>query len=92
MKVEDEKAWIYVYKQWLFLRDFEAKSEEMDNSEMFNYFTSMILLLSDLCLNRNFFAIHPLSDQYPFPLCFEIANNDYGVQLKHAFTRLITTL
>ena len=47
-------------------------SEENDDGVEFDYFISLVLLLSDLCLGRNFQAIHPLSNIYPFEVCFAI--------------------
>jgi hypothetical protein len=64
----------------------------------------MILLYSDLCLDRNEESISILEKEYSFELCFEIINNgikededdidknDYGLTVRHAFTRLMITL
>jgi len=64
----------------------------------------MILLYSDLCLDRNDEAINILENEYSFELCYEIINNglkddedvhdknDYGLTVRHAFTRLMITL
>ena len=53
----------------------------------------MILLLSYLCLDRNFTAIHPLSDLYPFHLCYKIiSSQDLDLLIRHSFTKLIITL
>ena len=64
----------------------------------------MILLYSDLCLDRNEESIAILEKEYSFDLCFEIINNgikedefeddknDYGLTVRHAFTRLMITL
>ena len=66
----------------------------------------MILLYSDLCLDRNEEAITILEKEYSFDLCYEIINNgrsndfeeddidknNYGLTVRHAFTRLMITL
>ena len=78
--------------KWVDLLDFPKDCEEKGN-ELYEFFCTLICLLSDLCLDRNFLAIEPLSEVYPFPLCFElISNTSYGPELRHAFTKLITTL
>ena len=65
---------------------------------------SIIILLSDLCLNRNKEAIEWLEERYEFECIYEIINNgpevlhedeeriDYGLTVRHAFTRLMITL
>jgi len=42
----------------------------------YNYFAANILLLSDLCLDRNKIAIDKLSDVYTFTICSKIINTD----------------
>jgi len=88
---ESGEVEIHVYEKWMLLSDFEGESEEKAD-ELFEFFYHMILLLSDLCLNRNFTAIHPLSDLFPFELCFKIISGNYMVNLRHAFLRLTITL
>jgi len=39
------------------------------------YFSSIFLLLSDLCLDRNMVAINFLEEEYTFDLCYEIISN-----------------
>jgi len=63
------------------------------NDGVYEFFVALILLLSDLCLDRNFLAINPLSDKYKYELCFAvISSKQFDVTLRYAFTRLITTL
>jgi hypothetical protein len=52
----------------------------------------MIKLLSDLCLDRNFSAIHPLSDFYSFDLCYSVISGDFDLNIRQSFTNLIITL
>jgi len=54
----------------------------------------MVLLLSDLCLERNFTAINKLQKLYTYEQCIYIIRNkkDYDLPLRNAFTRLITHL
>lgn len=81
-----------VNKKWVDLLDFPAECEAKGN-ELYEFFCTLICLLSDLCLDRNFLAIEPLAEMYSYELCYElITNTNYDYQLRHAFTKLITTL
>ena len=83
---------IQVYNDWIDLYAFPEISEEKDGGKLLYYFTSMILLLSDLCLDRNFTAISPLSDLYPYELCNEILCGPYDLATRNSFVRLMTQL
>jgi hypothetical protein len=48
--------------------------------------------MSDLCLDKNFVAITPLSKLYPYQLCYQIVSNKYELSVRNAFTELLTTL
>ena len=79
------------------LEDFKSDSEEKDNGETYNYFISMIYLLSDLCLDRNYRAIEVLKWIYPYKECFKIISDNTSKlkdqwELRTAFTRLTHTL
>jgi hypothetical protein len=53
-----------------------------DLEDHYNYFAANILLLSDLCLDRNNIAINELKEIYKFPMCSKIINsNNYGHKL-----------
>lgn len=63
----------------------------------------MILLLSDLCLDSNKYAIEILEKLYKFSWIHQIISHridksdkgdqmDYGLIMKNAFTRLMITL
>ena len=68
------------------------------------FFASVILLLSDLCLDSNNYAIEILEKQYQFDWIHQIIScrvdgssdkgdqMDYGLIMKNAFTRLMITL
>lgn len=51
---------VYVpdYSTWIAIEHFYRKSDIKDNLKIYNYFTSMVLLCSDLCLDRNFIEIN----------------------------------
>jgi len=93
IKVNKNQIMVCAYgAQWLELQEFYQLSQGKDDGNMFNYFCTMILLLSDLCLDRNFVAIHPLSKLYPYQLCYQIASQDYELSVRNAFTTLLTNL
>jgi hypothetical protein len=108
--VEIEKAKIPNMRlRWEDLNVFKDESTTVPDKykerceQYFEYFNSIILLISDLCLDRNQDAINFLEKEYPFDLCYEIINNgsandfiddkkDYGLKVRNAFTRLMITL
>jgi len=78
---------------WSTIPMFQSTSYEMDNGENFNYFLSMIYLLSDLCLERNYVAINYLKPIYTYDLCFRIISDDsLPLELRTAFVKLLNTL
>ena len=108
--VEIEKAKIPNMRlRWEDLNVFKDESTTVPDKykerceQYFEYFNSIILLISDLCLDRNQDAINFLEKEYPFDLCYEIINNgsandfiddrkNYGLKVRNAFTRLMITL
>jgi len=78
---------------WSTIPMFQTTSKEMDNGENFKYFLSMIYLLSDLCLERNYIAINYLKPIYTYDLCFRIiSDNSLTLELRTAFVKLLNTL
>lgn len=65
---------IQVNNKWIDLAEFPKECEERKN-DLYDFFTTLICLLSDLCLDRNFLAIEPLSEYYSYELCFEMMSN-----------------
>ena len=59
----------YNGKTRLELIELKKYSNDHDSGQFFDYFTQLICLLSDLCLDRNFIAIKPLSEKYSYELC-----------------------
>ena len=55
--------------QWDTLKDFYQLSQGNDDGQFFDFFTKMIELMSDLCLDKNFVAINPLSKRFPYQMC-----------------------
>ena len=83
---------IRIEDKWVDLLEFPAYCEKEGN-DLYTFFCTLVCLLSDLCLDRNFLAIKPLSDMYSYDLCYElISNTNYDYELRHAFTKLMTTL
>jgi hypothetical protein len=72
------------------LKDFK---DEGENKKAMRYFSEMILLCSDLCLDRNFIAIDVLKREYPFPVCFAILNDKINdMAIRYSFIKLVITL
>ena len=93
LKERGEEIHIGVYDTFIPLLDFESRSKDDDKLRLFRYFCAIINLCADLCLDRNITAIHPLQEIYPFNICYNIIKaKTYNMKLRHAFTRLITTL
>ncbi len=86
----------YQYKYsdiWIKISEFQRKSSERDDSEAFNYFLSMIHLLADLCLQRNYVAIDFLKNIYHYELCFGLlSDSSLPLKLRTAFAKLLNTL
>jgi hypothetical protein len=79
----------------ILLSQFKEESQKReDQGKIYNYFVQMILLLSDLCLERNFTAITPLQTIYTFDQCMTIVRRDdlYDLPMRNAFIRLLTHL
>ena len=85
---------VYVsdYQKWIVMEQFNMRSDIKDHGKIYNYFTAMVLLCSDLCLDRNFIGIHHLQHIYPFQVCYDIINKNFETRLSYAFVRLIITL
>lgn len=57
------------------------------------YVISMVRLLSDLCMMRNYLAIDILKHEFTYNICFEIIReNEYDLELREAFTVLMVNL
>ena len=81
--------------RWKLLQTFKDEY----NPSYVDYFASIILLLADLCLDRNKIAQQSLQKIYSFELCYKIishevkeAKDDYGLEIRRAFVKLMITL
>lgn len=80
---------IMVSGEWIDLLSFQKNKESIE----YEFFLSVIELMADLCLNKNFLAINVLKDIYTFEICFLlISNKKYEPEIRAAFVRLIVTL
>ena len=61
---------LFVYGMQIPLNTFKKQSQQYDEGDLYDYFTTLILLLSDLCLDRNIVAIVPLSKIYQYDKCY----------------------
>jgi len=78
---------------WTTIAGFQGLSSELDGHEKYEYFLSMIYLLSDLCLQRNYVAINFLKTVYTYDLCFStISDETLTWELRTAFAKLLNTL
>jgi hypothetical protein len=56
--------------------ELEINDEANKRQKFLEYFTSITLLMSDLCLERNYIAIEILKDLFPLGVCLNILMND----------------
>lgn len=82
------------YDEWVLLKSFAAVAVNNDGDDtLYKYFVSLIYLLADLCLQRNFIAIGSLEQIYTYDVCFEIAlTNKFSDDLRAAFAKLFNCL
>jgi hypothetical protein len=79
--------------RWLSITEFKKRSVEIENGSRYKYFVSMVNLLADLCMSRNYIAINPLKDYYKMSDCFEIvADPSFSFDLREAFCKLLINL
>lgn len=61
----------------------------MDDGSDFEFFVSMIKLLGDLCMDKNYLAIDKLKDFYSFEICQTIImDSQQSPDLREAFSYL----
>lgn len=93
---EDDEIYLFanVYNEWILLRNFQQAVEARDgNDTIYEYFVSLIYLLADLCLQRNYIAISNLENIYTYDLCFAImSREEYSDDLRTAFAKLFNCL
>lgn len=64
-----------------------------DHYSFFDFFTSLTMLLSDLCLSRNYLAVDVLNQLISFDICSQIVTGEkYPSQIKEAFAMLLQNL
>lgn len=83
-----EKGWESISamdKKYAYLRK--------DSESIYDFFISLIYLLGDLCLDRNYLAIDSLQAKYTFDLCRSvILNTDLKLRVRDAFCYLMNAL
>lgn len=78
---------------WVTFSNFKSESGRLDKGKYFNYYTSLVYLLGDLCLGRNYVAIDGLQGILPLATCVEaIVSEEYAWSLRSAFCKLTTNL
>jgi hypothetical protein len=85
--------WAKEIGEWITFSSFKEESYRLDKGKYFNYYTSLIYLLGDLCLGRNYVAIDGLQSILPVATCVEaIVSEEYSWSLRSAFCKLTTNL
>lgn len=78
---------------WVSFANFKNESERMDSMRYFNYYSSLMKLLGDLCLDRNYIAIDMLQSYMTLDICVEIiCSDEYSWSIRSAFCNLTTNL
>lgn len=94
VRVQDYEVGVSEF--WVTLPMFKKNSEDLDFGEKYNYFLSMIHLLSDLCLQRNYVAMDYLQTIYTYDICYTIVSDtsdqELGWEIKSAFAKLLVNL
>lgn len=75
------------------LKDLKTMSQELDNGRYYDFFMSMIDLMVDLCLGRNYTAINILTNYYPLDLLIDIiCDRGFTSKIRTAMIKLIEVL
>ena len=83
------------FNQSIDLASFEREAIKRggNDAEVYRYFISMIYLLADLCLSRNYIAIDELKDIYTYDICFKIVSRrHFPLEIRTAFAKLFNHL
>jgi hypothetical protein len=75
------------------LIELEKVSKHIDDGKTFNYVISIIRLLSDLCMDRNYLAIDIMQKEFTYDICYEIISNPmYNLVVREAFAVFMVNL
>lgn len=87
---DDEKA---EGVEWIKLKDLDNESKIRDDSKFYEFYTKFILLLSDLCQERNYNAIELLRSYFSVDICIEcITDSMYPLKIRSSFCKLMENL
>jgi len=65
----------------------------LEKSSTYNFFVTLSRLLGILCAGRNYLAIKPLQEKYPYEVCFEILKSSkYDCEIREVFCNFIMTV
>jgi hypothetical protein len=79
--------------EWISFANLREESQRMDDLRYYNFFSSLIYLLGNLCLDRNYTAIDSLKEYISLEICIEIiCSTEYSWSLRSAFCMLTTNL
>ena len=82
-----------IINEWTNLNQLYQETFGIDEGRYYAFYTSLISLLADLCMDRNYTAIDVLQLYLPLAICTEIVTSDlYDFNLRSAFCRLTTNL
>lgn len=79
--------------EWIHLNELYEDTIEVDEGRYYAFYNSLISLLADLCMDRNYSAIETLQEYLPLAICTEVVTSElYDFNLRSAFCRLTTNL
>jgi hypothetical protein len=79
--------------EWISFANLKDESQRLDDLRYYNFFNSLIHLLGNLCLDRNYTAIDLLKDHISLEICIEIiCSSEYSWNLRSAFCMLTANL
>jgi hypothetical protein len=75
------------------LKDLKEKSEAIDKGRYFEYYLSMLALISELCAGRNYMAINLMKEYFPLEVLVDVlCDQQFGPELRTAFSRLLEVM
>jgi hypothetical protein len=93
--LKDDKVYITLPSngQTVAIENFKSESRKVDKGRYYEFFVSVIRLLSDLSMNRNYLAIDQLKQYLTLELCTEvICSNACELDFRSAFVDLVVNL
>jgi hypothetical protein len=88
----DLEVYVKEYERWVLLTEFEHYSSLTDNGRLYNYFLSVLELVSELSFDRNYQA-DKLRTIYTLDIVYACASNEWlNEKIRAAFVKIILHL